>query len=60
MSHAGRAAVGVKTSELEAGRDVGVMELSMAGDWIVIARGIVPDRGEVERQFEIKGVLPES
>ena len=58
MSHAGMTAVGIKTSELEAGRYVGVMELSMAGDWIIIARVIVPDRGEIERQFEIKGVLP--
>ena len=60
MSHAGMAAVGIKTSELESGRYVGIMELSMAGDWTVIVRVIVPDRGEVERQFEIKGVLPES
>ena len=60
MSHAGMAAVGIKTSELESGRYVGIMELSMAGDWTVIVRVVVPDRGEVERQFEIKGVLPES
>ena len=60
MSHAGMTAVGIKTSELESGRYVGIMELSMAGDWTVIVRVIVPNRGEVERQFEIKGVLPES
>ena len=58
MSHAGMSAVGIRTTESEPGRYVGLMELSMAGDWIIIARVIVPGRPEVERQFEIKGVLP--
>ena len=58
MTHAGMSAVGIKTTESEPGRYVGLLELSMAGDWIIIARVIVPNRPEVERQFEIKGVLP--
>ncbi len=59
MSHAGMNAAGIKTAELEPGIYHGVMELSMAGDWIIMARVMVPDRGQIDRQFEIKGVLPE-
>lgn len=58
MSHAGMSAVSINTTESEPGRYVGVVELSMAGDWIIIARVIVPGRPQIERQFEIKGVLP--
>jgi len=58
MSHAGMPAAGIEMTEPEPGRYVGVMELSMAGDWIIIARVIVAGQPEIERQFEIKGVLP--
>lgn len=59
MSHAGMNAVGVRTAELEPGTYHGVVELSMAGDWVIIAHVIAPGRAQVDRQFEIKGVLPE-
>lgn len=56
MSHAGMAPVFADTTEIEPGRYRAVMELSMAGDWIVLVHVILPDKRKLDRQFEIKGV----
>ena len=56
MSHPGMAPVFVEARETEAGRYRAVIELSMAGDWYVIAHVSFRDGRNFQKQFEIKGV----
>jgi hypothetical protein len=56
MSHAGMAPVFADATEIEPGRYRATMELSMAGDWIVLVHVTLPDSRKLDRQFEIKGV----
>lgn len=58
MSHAGMKPVSASVVESEPGRYVSVIDLSMAGDWVFIVHIQLPGQGSVDRQFEIKGVLP--
>jgi len=44
--------------ESEPGRYVSNIDLAMAGDWVFIVHIQLPGQGSVDRQFEIKGVLP--
>jgi len=52
MSHAGMTPVFVDAAEVEPGRYRANMELSMAGDWIVLVHLTLPDGAKVERQFK--------
>ena len=56
MSHAGMAPVFADAREMEPGRYLSTMELSMAGDWYVIAHVTLADGRKLDHQFEIKGV----
>ena len=56
MSHPGMAPVFAEARETEAGRYESVIELSMAGDWYVLAHVSLPDGRKLDQQFEIKGV----
>lgn len=56
MSHAGMAPAFADATEIEPGRYRAILELSMAGDWLVAAHLSLPDGRKLERQFEIKGV----
>ncbi len=58
MSHAGMTPVFADAAETEPGRYRANMELSMAGDWVVLVHLTLPDGAKVERQLEIKGVAP--
>jgi hypothetical protein len=58
MSHAGMSPVFADTLEVAPGDYRANMELSMAGDWVVLVHLTLPDSAQVERQFEIKGVAP--
>jgi hypothetical protein len=58
MSHAGMSPVFADVAELEPGRYVGALELSMAGDWVFIVHLALPGKGILQREFEVKGVLP--
>jgi hypothetical protein len=58
MSHAGMAPVFADAAEVEPGRYRSNLELTMAGDWIVLIHLTLRDGARVERQFEIKGVAP--
>jgi YtkA-like len=56
MSHAGMApAVGTAT-EVEPGVYRAIIELSMPGDWVVIAHAVLPDGRRVGHQFELNAV----
>lgn len=56
MSHPGMVPVFAEARETESGRYLSTMELSMAGDWLVIAHVTLPDGRTLDHQFEIKGV----
>jgi hypothetical protein len=58
MSHAGMAPVFADAGAVEPGRYRANMELTMAGDWVVLVHLTLPEGAKVERQFEIKGVAP--
>ena len=58
MSHAGMAPVFAEATEVDAGRYRATMDLSMAGDWVVLVHTTLADGRKWERQFEIKGVAP--
>jgi hypothetical protein len=56
MSHPGMAPVFAEARETEPGRYESVIELSMAGDWYVLAHVSLADGHKLDQQFEIKGV----
>jgi hypothetical protein len=58
MSHAGMVPVFAETTEIEPGRYRANLELSMAGDWVMLVHVSFPGNLKVDRQFEIRGVLP--
>ena len=58
MSHAGMSPVFVDTIEVAPGEYRANMDLSMAGDWIILVHLTLRDRTKLGRQFEIKGVAP--
>jgi hypothetical protein len=56
MTHPGMAPVFADARETEPGRYESVIELSMAGDWYVLAHVSLADGRKLDQQFEIKGV----
>lgn len=58
MSHAGMVPVFAETTEIEPGRYRANLELSMAGDWVMLVHVTLPGNRKVETEFEIRGVLP--
>lgn len=58
MSHSGMAPVFADAAEFEPGQYRANMELTMAGDWIVLVHVTLPGNRKLDRQFEIKGVGP--
>jgi hypothetical protein len=58
MSHAGMSPVFADTLEVAPGEYRANMDLSMAGDWVILVHLTLRDGAKLERQFEIKGVAP--
>jgi hypothetical protein len=58
MSHAGMSPIFANTQDVAPGEYRASLELSMAGDWIILVHLSMPDGSKLERQFEIKGVAP--
>ena len=56
MSHAGMSPVSVDAKEIESGKYRGTLQITMAGDWIVLVHITLPDGQKFERQIEINGV----
>jgi len=56
MSHAGMAPVSSAAKEIETGKYHGTLQLTMAGDWIVLVHITLPDGQKLQRQIEINGV----
>jgi len=56
MSHPGMVPVFADAREVQPGSYLSTMQLSMAGDWDVVAHVTLPDNRKLDHQFEIKGV----
>lgn len=57
MSHAGMTPVFAAANETEPGQYSSTINLSMAGDWYFVVHMIMSDGRQLERQFEIRGVV---
>jgi hypothetical protein len=58
MSHPGMEPVFAKASEVEPGSYVAHLQLAMPGDWVILVQGRLADGRKIERQTDLKGVLP--
>jgi hypothetical protein len=58
MSHPGMAPITTGLTELADGTYEGRVQFSMAGDWILIVTGELPDGRRIDRQLEVPGVQP--
>lgn len=56
MTHAGMSPVMSEAHEVEAGKYRGTLELSMAGDWIVLVNISLPDGQKLQRRLELSTV----
>lgn len=56
MSHAGMGPVSVEAKEIQTGKYRGTLQLTMAGDWIVLIHVTLPDGQTLQRQIELRGV----
>ena len=56
MSHAGMAPLTGEAKEIQAGKYRGTLQLTMAGDWIVLVHVTLPDGQKLQRQIELRGV----
>ena len=56
MSHAGMAPVFGPAREIEPGRYQGSLTLTMAGDWVILVHGRLPDGELLEHQIPLTGV----
>lgn len=59
MSHAGMSPVSSEAKEIETGKYRGTLQLTMAGDWIVLVNVTLPDGQKLQRQIELSGVRSE-
>lgn len=58
MSHPGMAPVFGSAMETEPGYYEGRLQLTMPGDWVILEHITLADGRKVERQVDVKGVLP--
>jgi hypothetical protein len=56
MSHAGMVPVFAQASEVAPGRYQASLEFTMAGDWFVLVRAVLPDGRSLERSVDVPGV----
>ena len=59
MSHPGMRPIFSEAREAEPGRYEAPIEITMGGDWIIIAHITLAEGRKLQRQFEIKGVQSE-
>jgi hypothetical protein len=58
MSHPGMSPVFADVREVSPGRYESQMNLAMAGDWVILLHGTLPDGSKLERQFDVRAVRP--
>jgi hypothetical protein len=58
MSHAGMSPVFAQANEVQPGRYETHLSLGMAGDWVILLHGALPNGEKLERQFDVRDVEP--
>jgi YtkA-like len=58
MSHAGMSPVLAQAKEAQPARYESHLSLGMAGDWVILLHGTLPNGEKLERQFDVRGVRP--
>ena len=58
MAHPGMAPVFADTQEAAPGHFVGKLQLTMAGDWVVLVHITLAGGEKIERQVDVRGVTP--
>jgi YtkA-like protein len=58
MSHAGMSPGFAEAKEVEAGHYKAQLEFQMAGDWVILLHVTLADGTKLERQIDVRGVLP--
>lgn len=58
MTHAGMSPVFETLEEKQPGHYESTLNLGMAGDWVILLHGSLPSGEKMERQFELRNVLP--
>ena len=56
MSHPGMSPVNGVAREIESGKYRGTLQLTMAGDWIVLVNVTLSDGERLQNQLELNGV----
>jgi len=58
MSHAGMSPVFTQSKEVGPGQYQSKLSLGMAGDWVILLHGSLPNGEKLERQFDVRDVRP--
>jgi len=58
MSHPGMEPVFASATETEPGSYAARMQLTMPGDWVILVQGTLANGERIDRQIDLKGVLP--
>jgi hypothetical protein len=58
MTHAGMSPVFAQTKEVLPARYESHLSLGMAGDWVILLHGTLPNGEKLERQFDVRDVRP--
>jgi hypothetical protein len=58
MSHAGMSPEFAEANETEPGRYHAHLQFQMAGDWVILLHITLPGGKKLERQIDVRGVLP--
>ena len=58
MSHAGMSPVFAQANEVQPARYESHLSLGMAGDWVILLHGTLPNGEKLERQFDVRDVRP--
>jgi hypothetical protein len=58
MSHAGMSPAFAQANEVQPGHYESRLSLGMAGDWVILLHGTLPNGEKLERQFDVKDVRP--
>jgi hypothetical protein len=59
MSHAGMSPGLAEAKEAEAGRYKAQLKFQMAGAWVILLHGTLPEGAKLERQIDVRGVRPD-
>jgi len=58
MTHPGMSPVLGQANEVQPGYYESHLSFGMAGDWVILVHGTLPNGGTLERQFDVRSVRP--